>query len=238
MATEPSPGGPVAGYVRRYNRKTRWFHAVSYTILVVLFGTGWWLTLGNEGRPSILARVSGVPDTRIHTLTGWVSAAAAVVGLLAGRRALRTFLAESVRTDPGDLEWFRRWPVAVLTGRFPHHRGHFDPGQRLFNLAIAGCLLVVIVSGVGLAWLSGGSLFTILVRVHRWGTYVGTALILGHVTIASGILPGYRGAWKSMHLGGRLPVQVARRLWPSWTSSSLRGNQSGEGRRSARPRER
>jgi hypothetical protein len=28
--------------------------------------------------------------------------------------------------------------------------------------------------------------------------------------------PGYRGAWRSMHLGGRVPRAVARRLSPGW----------------------
>jgi formate dehydrogenase subunit gamma len=41
-------------------------------------------------------------------------------------------------------------------------------------------------------------------------------LLAGHILIASGILPGYRGVWRSMHLGGRLDVAVARRLWPGW----------------------
>jgi hypothetical protein len=58
--------------------------------------------------------------------------------------------------------------------------------------------------------------FVVLAQVHQWTTYVVTALILGHVLVASGILPGYHGVWRSMHLGGRLDVRVARRLWPAW----------------------
>jgi len=30
------------------------------------------------------------------------------------------------------------------------------------------------------------------------------------------VLPGYRGTWRSMHLGGRLDPAVARRIWPAW----------------------
>jgi formate dehydrogenase subunit gamma len=56
-----------------------------------------------------------------------------------------------------------------------------------------------------------------LVRIHRWSTYLLIPLIVGHIVIASGVLPGYRGVWRSMHLGGRLDAQVAQRLWPDWT---------------------
>jgi hypothetical protein len=55
-----------------------------------------------------------------------------------------------------------------------------------------------------------------LLRVHVWATYVVTLMIGGHILIASGLLPGYRGAWRSMHLGGRLYPRVAKRLWPAW----------------------
>jgi len=36
------------------------------------------------------------------------------------------------------------------------------------------------------------------------------------------VLPGYRGVWRSMHLGGRLHADVARRLWPAWLERQRR----------------
>jgi formate dehydrogenase subunit gamma len=53
--------------------------------------------------------------------------------------------------------------------------------------------------------------------VHRWSAFLLTPVLLGHIVVASGVLPGYRGVWRSMHLGGRLPAEVARRLWP-WST--------------------
>ena len=66
--------------------------------------------------------------------------------------------------------------------------------------------------------LHGGATFALLARVHRWTTYPITALIVGHMLIASGVLPGYRRVWRSMHLGGRVDADVAQRLWPAWLS--------------------
>jgi formate dehydrogenase subunit gamma len=77
-------------------------------------------------------------------------------------------------------------------------------------------LMTLVVSGVGMALLHGGPAFAVLVHVHRWATYAVTPVLLGHILIAAGVLPGYRGVWRSMHLGGHLDVEVARRVWPAW----------------------
>ena len=74
MTTEPATRRPHqiasrrrrAGTVQRYNRRTRWFHAGIYLTVLVLLATGWWLRLGQEGRPSPLARIAGVPDTELQ----------------------------------------------------------------------------------------------------------------------------------------------------------------------------
>jgi cytochrome b subunit of formate dehydrogenase len=194
----------------------RWFHAAVYVTVLVLLGTGWWLTLGQEGQPSPLSRVVGRPDTQLHNWTGWATAGIVLVGLVLGVRSAITFTVESVRFDRGDVRWLISWPKGVLTGRFRDHEGHFDPGQRIANVVMVVLLAVLVVSGLWMARLHGGPTFAVLVRVHRWTTYAVTPVILGHILIAMGILPGYRGVWRSMHLGGRLPVDVARRLWPGW----------------------
>jgi cytochrome b subunit of formate dehydrogenase len=202
--------------IERYNRRTRWFHAGIYVTVLILLATGWWLTLGHEGQPSPLAWLFRTPDTVLHTNTGWIVAALSVVGLGFGARAVGTFVAETLRVDRSDGRWLLHWPAAVFTGRFDRHEGHFDPGQRVLNIALTLGLVVLILSGVGMAWLHGGPAFVVLVRVHTWSTYAVTPLILGHIVIAAGLLPGYRGVWRSMHLGGRLETAVARRLWPGW----------------------
>jgi hypothetical protein len=78
-----------------------------------------------------------------------------------------------------------------------------------------------------MALLHGGPAFVWLVPLHRWSTYALIPLVIGHVVIASGVLPGYRGVWRSMHLGGRLPTTVARRVWPGWTERWLRASLGG-----------
>lgn len=226
--------------VQRYNRRTRWFHAGMYVGVLVLLFTGWWLTLGHEGQPSVLSKLFAAPDTTIHTDVGWAVAGLSVLGLLLGWRGVREFVVETFRVDASDGRWLLRWPGAVFTGRFPRHEGHFDPGQRVLNVLLTLSLAILLVSGVGMAWLSGGPVFAVLVHLHVWATYLVTPLILGHVVIAAGVLPGYRGAWRSMHLGGRLTREVARRLWPGWLerheSAEIRTTRRQPARRAAGPR--
>jgi cytochrome b subunit of formate dehydrogenase len=215
--------------VERNNRRSRWFHAGVYLTVLVLLFTGWWLTLGNEGRPSPLAELFDTPDAELHTVIGWVFAGLAVLGLVLGRRAAWTLVSDSVRVRKSELRWFARWPAAVLTGRFGRHEGHFDPGQRIANVVMVVLLVALTVSGIGLVLVSGGPAFVWFNRIHRWSTYLFTPVIVGHVLIAAGVLPGYRGVWRAMHLGGRLRARDAERVWPAWYGR-IRGGRGNGGR--------
>lgn len=217
MRTRTTAADTATEPVRRNSARARWLHAGVYATTLVLLGTGWWLTLGREGRPSLLSEATGWSDAEIHTGAGWALAAVAAGGALIGRRGLRSLLADSVRFAKGDMAWLRCWPAAAFTGRFAPHSGRFDPGQRIANVAMLVLLALLIASGVGLVLASGGTVFAWCNLIHRWSTYLLTPLILGHILIASGVLPGYRGVWRSMHLGGRLRRSDAERVWPEWT---------------------
>lgn len=212
-----------ATHVRRYNRPARWFHSSTYLVVGVLLGTGWWLRRGGEGEPSVLAKLFEQPDVDLHRAAGWALAAIAALGLTLGSRAAWTFARETVRVDPGDGRWFAKWPAGALTGRFGAHRGHFDPGQRIANVVFVGSLATLIVSGIALTTLHGGPTFVWMVKAHRYATYVLTPLVVGHILLAVGLLPGYRGVWRAMHWGGRVPLATARRLWPAKTDRDQEG---------------
>jgi formate dehydrogenase subunit gamma len=133
-----------------------------------------------------------------------------------GRKGIVRFLRESARIDRGDATWLLRWPRAIFTRRFEKHEGEFDPGQRIANFAIVGGVLVLVGTGIGMTMLHGGSLFALLAKLHLVAAFLLTVVLAGHILIASGVFPGYRGVWRSMH-GGRVPEETAKRLWPEWT---------------------
>jgi cytochrome b subunit of formate dehydrogenase len=202
--------------IERHPRRVRRFHGAVWVVTVGLLLTGWWILLGGEGRPSPLARATGVGDTRLHVWLGWALGLLTVAVAAVGRRGIATFLRETVRRDRGDARWWRRWPAAALTGRFARHEGLFDPGQRIANVLLVGGLLVLVVTGTAMTLLHGGPVFAWMSRVHRWTTIAISPVIAGHVLVAAGVLPGYRGVARSMHVDGRIHAATARGLWPAW----------------------
>jgi formate dehydrogenase subunit gamma len=209
--------------IERYRRRGRSFHTAVYLVTLLLLYSGWWLLVGREGEPSVLARALGLSDSAIHQALGWLLLALAVVPLVIDRNGIVSFVRETLRLDRGDAAWLARWPRALFNGRFGRHEGHLDPGQRVANVVMAVCFAGLLASGAGLAVLGGGPAFVWLHRLHTWATFILTPLIAAHVLIAIGVLPGYRGVWRSMHLGGRLPLDTARRVWPGWTERTLAG---------------
>jgi cytochrome b subunit of formate dehydrogenase len=225
MATETHATGRAAGRARparvvRYSRPTRWFHAVTYLVTFTLMFTGWWLLSGHEGKPSVLASTFDTSDVDLHRRAGWFLVVVGGLGITVGVRAALTFVRETVRVDRGDVRWFRHWLRGAATGRFARHEGHFDPGQRIMNVAFVATLLTLIVTGIGLVTAPAGNQFAMLDRIHRYATYVLIVLVAVHVFVALGVLPGYRGAWRSMHLDGRVSRRAATRLWPASTGSA------------------
>ncbi len=203
--------------LERYSRAARRYHTAVYVVTLLLLATGWWLLAGREGKPSPIARLTGVPDTQLHVWLGWALVVVALLPLPFKIRGVVTFTRETFRADRGDGHWLLRWPLAIVTGHFPRHEGHFDPGQRIANVAIVGLLMILVTTGVGLVFIHVGPVFAVLAVIHRLATIAFTVVIVGHIVVALGILPGYRGVWRSMHLGGRLRLETARRLWPGWT---------------------
>jgi cytochrome b subunit of formate dehydrogenase len=216
--------------LERHGRRARWFHAATYLVTIPTIVTGLWILTGGEGHPSPLAKATGIGDTELHVWLGRALAGLLVVLVVFGHRSILPFLRETFRVDRGDGRWWLRWHAAVFNGRFGRHEGEFDPGQRLANVVIVGGLLVLTATGLVLTTVHGGSVFALMAKIHRWTAIVVTAAIAGHVLVAAGLFPGYRGVWHSMHLGGRVPIPSARRVWPGWTDRAEEQREQGPDR--------
>jgi cytochrome b subunit of formate dehydrogenase len=201
-------------HVQRYGRAARWFHAGIYMTVLVLLATGWWFIIDGYRHDSPLATMTGLADADVHELAGYGAVAVFLLWLPFGARSIGPFVRDTLRFRRGDARWLGDLPKAAFSGRFGPQQGHFDPGQRMANIMIVVTLSVLAASGLGMIYLPPIGID--LLTVHRWSTFFVTPVIVGHIVVASGILPGYRGVWRSIHLGGRLPIEVARRIWPGW----------------------
>lgn len=194
-----------------------------YLVTVLLAYSG--LAVGWEGRPAMEALLGGHAATGAwHRWAGYVLAGGLLLVAVVRARAARAFLVETLRFRRTEWRWWASWPRAALWPRRhapARHEGHFDPGQRLLNLVLLAAAAALTVTGVIMAMPSAftPAAFGTSLRVHRVATWVLLAAVAGHLLVASGILPGYRGVWRAMHHRGQVPATLAHRLWPRWTEA-------------------
>lgn len=223
---EHSVGAEPARAPLRNGRRARWLHTVIYLSTLFLAYSGIAVLL--EGHPALARPLGGhVPTATSHRLVGYGLLIAAALIAVVWWRAAGRFVANSVRFSRIDLRWLAGYPrMALAPGRSEPvpHRGHFDPGQRVFNVLLVLTFLVLGVTGIvmGMPERFLPSVFGWSLRIHELATWVLIGLVAGHLLLASGLLPGYRGVWRAMHLGGRVPAATARRLWPLWSTAPQR----------------
>jgi cytochrome b subunit of formate dehydrogenase len=118
-----------------------------------------------------------------------------------------------------------RWPLAFLRfslhperHRPPHHKGRFDPAQRVIFLGLGLSLALLAVSGIALYLVppSARILLAWVVRIHIFATVILLVCVSIHVLAGSGLLPTHRGVTRAMFGSGRVRLSLARRLWPHW----------------------
>ena len=217
---------PASAPVVRNGCRARWLHTLVYLSTVFLAYSGIAVLL--EGHPGLSRPLGGhVPTATSHRLVGYGLLMVAALVALVWWRAAGRFVTSSVRFSRLDLRWLAGYPRMALTpgrSRPAQHRGHFDPGQRVFNMLLVLTFLVLGVTGIvmGMPERFLPSVFGWSLRIHKLATWVLIGLVAGHLLLASGLLPGYRGVWRAMHLGGRVPAATARRLWPHWSAAPER----------------
>jgi len=211
---------PGAERLLRNAPPARRLHAGIYLTTAFLLYSG--VAVAGEGRPALENAIGGhVAAAVSHRWVGYALIGTGLAVLALRSRAARRFLLESVRFRPADLLWFTTYPLFLLrpSRHAPaRHEGHFDPGQRVLNCVILLSFTILAVTGIVMSFPEAvtPAAFGWSLRIHKAATWVLAGSVGGHVLVASGILPAYRGVWRAMHGGGRVPAGLARRLWPRW----------------------
>ncbi len=214
-ATTPPPsqggpaggGGPIGRGLRlvRFDAAERWVHWLSAALFLVLLATGAMLDVGS------LSVLVGRRDLvrQVHVYAGLALVAPLLVAL-AGRwgAGLRADLARLNRWDGDDRRWLRSW------GRDPMlHTGKFNAGQKLNAAFTGGAAIVMLATGVVMAWFAPFPLSwrTGATFVHDLTATALLVTITGHVVYAL----GDRGAMRAM-VRGWVEPGWARRRAPRW----------------------
>ncbi|MEX0834274.1 MAG: cytochrome b/b6 domain-containing protein [Actinomycetota bacterium] len=196
-------------------------HATLYLTTGFLFLSG--VAVFAEGQHWIAAVFGGHVGAAVsHRWVGFLLIAAAGVIVVANPRSARRFLRDSFHFRRSDVWWFRSYPGFVLhptRNTLPNHNNHFDPGQRVFNIVVVISLLVLAVTGLFMAFPQqfAPGVYAFNIRLHQIATVVLLLSVIGHLVVATGLLPAYRGVWRAMHGNGEVPVRLAEILWPGWT---------------------
>jgi formate dehydrogenase subunit gamma len=185
-----------------------------------------------EGSPALEALFGGHLSTaRWHRWVGFGLLGFGVLVAVVRPGPSAWFLFESVRFRRKDLGWFSRYPSFLLRpARYPPapHDGHFDPGQRVFNVLVVVSLVALAATGAVMSFPDRflPAAFGASLRIHRAATWVLGIAVAGHLVVASGVLPGYRGVWRAMHRDGRVPAALGELLWPKWARRQERGRRA------------
>jgi cytochrome b subunit of formate dehydrogenase len=207
--------------VLRNRRPARRLHAGTYLLTAFLFVSG--ISVMGEGYPSLEGLLGGhLAAAQWHRWVGYGLMAGAALVIALRPRSSGRFLADSVRFNGQDLRWFGSYPAFLLrpSRNAPaRHGGHFDPGQRVFNITVVVALTGLSITGVLMSFPQAftPATFAWSLRIHRLAMWALAAAVAGHLLVASGATAAYRGVWRAMHGDGRVSRDLAERLWPTWT---------------------
>ncbi|HEX7325024.1 MAG TPA: cytochrome b/b6 domain-containing protein [Rhodanobacteraceae bacterium] len=215
--TESSGG---AATLQRHGLGARILHGINALAILVLLVTGF--AVSGDLPDGVSALFGGhVSANDAHRWLGLaLSIGLLLLALVCARRVVRLL---------GDVARFRwrewRWYVgfASLLARparrsAPFHAGRFDPAQRVVFACIVAAALVLCATGVYLFWSPPlpVSLMGPMIRAHIVAAWVLIAALCLHVVAGSGVLPTHRHLLGAMFGNGRVPIALARRLWPGW----------------------
>ncbi|TAM09425.1 MAG: cytochrome b/b6 domain-containing protein [Nevskiaceae bacterium] len=213
-----------SGLLRRHGRTVRIAHGVNALAVIVLLVTG--LALGDRLTAGIEALLGGHEAINgAHRLLGLAFAVAVVgVPLVAVRRVaglirdVSTFRRGDGRWFPAFLSFYRQRGQGEAPCEAPFHDGRFDPAQRVALLCILACCALLAASGVYMYWMPdwGRALFVIVINAHVYAAWVLMACLVLHIAAGLGVPRTHRGLARAMFGDGRVPVSLARSLWPGW----------------------
>jgi cytochrome b subunit of formate dehydrogenase len=175
-----------------------------------------------EGSPALEALFGGhVATARWHRWVGFGLVGLGLLVVILRPATSAWFLGESVRFGRQDLDWFVRHPRFLLRpSRYAPapHDGHFDPGQRVFNVVVVVSLLALAVTGAVMSFPQRflPAAFAASLQIHRAATWILGLAVAGHLVVVSGVFRGYRGVWRAIHWDGRVAAALGHALWPNW----------------------
>lgn len=127
--------------------------------------------------------------------------------------SMRHYLKDALEYDADDVQWFR------VAGGYLSHKvtvppmGKYNPGQKLYYLAIVGAGIAIALSGFGM-WLMKGNTTVMLLShlVHNVAFCIFVIAVPVHIYLGTLANPG---TFQIM-VNGMLPLETAKKRHPKW----------------------
>jgi formate dehydrogenase subunit gamma len=127
--------------------------------------------------------------------------------------SMRHYLKESFEYDADDARWF------MVAGGYLSHKvtvppmGKYNPGQKLYYLAVIGAGIAIALSGFGIWFMKDDTTIMLLSHlVHNVAFAIFAIAVPVHIYLGTVANPG---TFKLM-VSGTLPVSEAKKRYPKW----------------------
>ena len=145
----------------------------------------------------------------MKTVHNWLG----VVFVLSLFYSMRHYLKDALEYDEDDVQWFK------VAGGYLSHKvkvppmGKYNPGQKLYYLAVAGAGIAIALSGFGM-WLMKGNTTIMLLShlVHNIAFCIFVIAVPVHIYLGTLANPGTFQIMTS----GMVPLETAKKRYPKW----------------------
>ena len=149
----------------------------------------------------------------MKTVHNWVG----VVFILSLLYSMRHYFTDALEYDEDDRQWFK------VAGGYLSHKvkvppmGKYNPGQKLYYLAILGAGIAIALSGFAI-WLVQDNQTLILIShlVHNVAFCIFIIAVPVHIYLSTLANPG---TFQIM-VNGTLPLEVAKKRYPKWMKAA------------------
>lgn len=131
--------------------------------------------------------------------------------------SMRHYFKDALEYDADDLQWFK------VAGGYLSHKvtvppmGKYNPGQKLYYLAIVGAGIAIALSGFALWFMKDNASMLLLAHlVHNIAFIVFVIAVPVHAYLGTLANPG---TFKLM-VSGTLPLSEAKRRYPKWMKAA------------------
>lgn len=182
-----------------------WILAVS-CILLIISGYGFLFQI------EVIGSLFGGFNT-MKTVHNWVG----VVFVLSLLYSMRHYFKDALEYDEDDRQWFK------VAGGYLSHKvkvppmGKYNPGQKLYYLAILAAGIAISLSGFAI-WLLQDNLNLILIShlVHNVAFCIFIIAVPVHIYLSTLANPG---TFRIM-VNGMVPLELAKKRYPKWMKAA------------------